>query len=594
MDAWRWALGYLKPYERRIAVLALLSLVEVGLRVLLPWPMKAIVDQALGSQAPSAWLLALPGVTAGNRVSLLLAIAIAGIAVQFLHQGVLLAHTRLFTVTGQRLTRDLRQRLFVHLQGLALLHHSRMPVGDAVYRLEADAAALEQLMLRGLFPLAFSTITLVVMFGVLAWIDASLALVSLAVVPFMFVWIRWAGRRLRPGAEQTKQLESRMTARLHESFAAIRLIKSFAREPYESGRFAHAADAALRARVGMTRNEAFFSVVVGGLTMTGSTLVTVVGGLLVLRGDLTVGTLLVALAYLGFVYGPLSGIANTTGAIHQALASVRRVRATLAIAAEPGHAGRRLPVARLRGEIAFEGVSFAYDGRTVLQDITFAAHPGQTIALVGPSGAGKTTLISLIPRFYEPTSGRVLLDGLEAASIRLSDVRAQISVVLQESIVMAGSIAANILYGRLDASREDVLRAAHDANAHEFIAQLPDGYATELGPAGGTLSGGQRQRLSMARAFLKDAPILLLDEPTAALDAISARTIGDVLARLRAGRTTFVIAHNLATVREADCILVMEQGRIVARGTHDELMASSPLYVALARTMNPRQQDGAS
>src|SRR5215207_6629176 len=406
MDVWRWALGYLRPYERRIAVLVLLSLVEVGLRALLPWPMKAIVDQALGSQPPSAWLLALPGVTPGDRVALLLAIAGAGLAIQFLHQGVLLAHTRLFTVTGQRLTRDVRQRLFVHLQGLALLHHSRMPVGDAVYGLEADAAGLEQLVLRGLFPIAFSTITLVVMFGVLMWIDASLALVSLAVVPFMFVWIRWAGQRLRPGAERTKHLESRLTARLHESFAAIRLIKSFAREPYESGRFADAADAALRARVGLSRNEALFSVVVGGLTILGSTLVLVVGGLLVLRGELTVGTMLVALAYLGFVYGPLSGIANTAGTIHQALASVGRVRETLAIAAEPGQAGRRLPVDRLRGEVTFDAVSFAYDGRMVLYDVSFTAHPGQMIALVGPSGAGKTTLLSLVPRFYEPTSGR--------------------------------------------------------------------------------------------------------------------------------------------------------------------------------------------
>src|SRR3982751_5138039 len=336
---WRWALGYLRPYEARMALLACLSLAEVAARALLPWPMKAIVDQALGAQPAAAWLFGLPGVHAGSRASLLIAIATIGVVVQLCHQGILMAHTRLFTVTGNALTRDVRQRLFAHLQGLALLHHSRIPVGDAVYRLEADAAGLEQLLLRGAFPIIFSSLTLVVMFGVLAWIQLSLALVSLAVVPFMFVWIRFAGRRLRPGAEQSKQLESRLTARLHESFSAIRLIKSFSREPYESGRYARAADAAMRARGVLSWHEAVFSLVVGALTVIGSTLVVVVGGLLVLRGQLTVGALLVALAYLGFVYGPLSGIANTAGSMHQALASVSRVRDTLAIAAEPRAAG---------------------------------------------------------------------------------------------------------------------------------------------------------------------------------------------------------------------------------------------------------------
>ena len=583
---WRWALGYLRRYEGRLVILAVLSLAEVGLRALLPWPMKAIVDQALGSQVPSAWLLHLPGVHAGDRASLLIGIAVSGILLQFVHQGVLLAHTRLFTVTGNALTRDLRQRLFTHLQGLALVHHSRIPVGDAVYRLEADAAGLEQLLLRGAFPMVFSSLTLVVMFGVLAWIQLPLALVSLAVVPFMFVWIRWAGGRLRPGAEHTKQLESRLTARLHESFAAIRLIKSFSREPYESGRYARAADAAMHARVGMSLREGIFSVVVGALTIVGSTLVVIVGGLLVLRGQLTIGTMLVALAYLGFVYGPLSGIANTAGSMHQAMASVSRVRDTLAIAAEPRAAGHVLPVARVAGEITFDGVSFTYDGRPVLQDVTFTAHAGQTVALVGPSGAGKTTLVSLIPRFYEPTRGRVLIDGFDVATIRLTDVRDQIAVVLQDSFLMSGTIAGNLLYGRLDATWEQVLQAAHDAHAHEFILELPEGYATELGSSGTTLSGGQRQRISMARAFLKDAPVLILDEATSALDAISARLVAGALTRLREGRTTFVIAHNLDTVRDADVILVMDRGRIVAQGRHDELLSASPLYAELAREMH--------
>jgi ATP-binding cassette subfamily B protein len=580
-----WALGSVRPYRRSLDMLTALATAEIVLRLALPWPMKAVVDTALGSQPAPGWLLALPGVRPDSRPALLVAIVALGLLIQMGHQAVLMVHSRLYSRTGHLITRDLRQRLFMHLQTMSLRHHAQTPIGDSVYRLENDAGCLEQLLLRGVLPFTFSALTLIVMFTILVTIDASLALVSLSVVPFMFVWIRWSARRMTPGVERTRQLESRMSARVYESFAAIRLVKSFGREPYEGQRFSGVANEAMRARVVLSAREAWFSSIVAALTAVGTSSVVVAGGMLVLRGRISVGTVLVALAYLGFVYGPLSGLANTTGTMQQALAGVRRVRETLAQAPEMID-DRGAVEPRLIGRVEFDHVSFGYGDRQVLHDVSFVVSPGEFVALVGPSGSGKTTLVSLIPRFYEPTAGRVLLDGIAASRYRLGPLRQQIALVLQESIVLSGTIRDNLRYGRLEASDAAIEAAAKAANAHEFIDQLRHGYHTELGESGVGLSGGQRQRLSMARAFLKDAPILILDEPTAALDSLSEQLVLNALARLRAGRTLFVIAHRLSTVRQADRIIVLDAGRIVAQGTHETLLRDSELYRSLAQHLS--------
>jgi ABC-type multidrug transport system fused ATPase/permease subunit len=306
------------------------------------------------------------------------------------------------------------------------------------------------------------------------------------------------------------------------------------------------------------------------------------GALHVFEGRLTVGALLVVMTYLGFVYGPLSAIATTIGLLQNALISVRRVREVLRLPLEADDSAAWPAPGRLRGEVLFERVSFSYGpDRPVLRDVSFTAAPGETIALVGPSGAGKTTLLSLIGRLYLPTSGRVLIDGVDVRSYRLRALREQIAVVPQDSILLSGTIAQNILYGRLDATNTEVEDAARAAGSEQFIRQLPLGFDTALGDLGSGLSGGERQRLSIARAFLKDAPILILDEPTASLDALTERTILDALARLRKGRTTFVIAHRLSTVRDADRILLLDSGTIVGEGRHDELLQSSSLYQRL-------------
>ncbi|MBI3493357.1 MAG: ABC transporter ATP-binding protein [Acidobacteria bacterium] len=577
-----WTLGFLRPYQRRVGLLAALGLAEVGLGALQPWPLKVVIDYVLERPPQplpepfARWLAAVHG---GNLLLLLVMLVVAGIVVQIANQFVSAFGTQVQVDTGQRMVYDLRYKLFQHLQALGLHHHIATSTGDAVYRVDVDAYAIENLVMSGLFPLATSVITLAVMFIVLLKLDVTVALLSLTVVPFLFVCLRYYTSTMVTREERVKELESKLIERLYETFSAIRLVKGFAREPYEVDRYAHAGNRTMDARIALTWQQSLFSVVVTTITILGTALVLVVGGLHVVRRQMTIGDLTIVIAYLGAVYGPLSAIAHTTGQLQGALAGAKRVRSVFAMLPETVDAPDSVDATTVTGDVRFEDVGFTYpSGAHVLHDITFDAHPGQMIALVGLTGAGKTTLVSLIPRFFDATVGRVLIDGLDVRRYRVRSLREQIAIVLQDPVLFSGTIAENLRYGRLDATAEEIEQAARAAHAHEFIARLPKGYDTEIAEAGGSLSGGERQRLSVARAIIKNAPILILDEPTSSLDAISEEIVFAALRRLRAGRTTIVIAHRLSTVRDADSILVLDGGLIAAQGRHEELLKSSQLY----------------
>jgi ABC-type multidrug transport system fused ATPase/permease subunit len=574
-----WTLSLLRPYRARVAVIVALSLLEIGLAALAPWPLKAVVDNVLGGHAlPSIVAGPAQALSGGSTVGLLAVIVIAGLVLQLTSELVLMLHTQIQVDTAQRLVYDLRRSLLSHLQALSLRHHVAARTADGVYRLETDAYCINDLVIGGVFPLAMAVIKLAVMFAILFRLDRTLALLSLVVVPFLWMALRYYSQKMVDRAERVKALESALVDRMYEILSSIRVVKSFARERHELGRFGAAGDDTMRARLRLTWQESVFSVVVSAITLSGTALVLGVGGLHVLQGTLTVGSLLVVIAYLAAVYNPLSSIAHTTGSLQQAVVSARRVRETMALTPEPFDVPGRRDAAAITGDVRFEGVGFAYGDRTILEDVSFAARPGELVALVGLTGAGKTTLASLLPRFFEPTSGRITVDGVDVRDYDLRSLRERIALVPQEAVLFAGSIADNIRYGRLDASREEVEAAARAAHVHAFVERLPHGYDSLVAEAGATLSGGERQRLGIARALLKDAPILILDEPTSSLDAISEEIVFDALRRLRAGRTTLVIAHRLSTIRDAARILVLHDGHVVAQGTHDELIASNELY----------------
>jgi ATP-binding cassette subfamily B protein/subfamily B ATP-binding cassette protein MsbA len=576
-----WLARYaVRRWPGLLAVLATM-LARIGLDVLKPWPMKVLIDHALsGLPAPPALapvLHALPG--AATREGLA-AWSVAATVILFLLAWALGVATAYANIAfGQRMVYDLAADLFGHLQRLSLRFHRRKSVGDSIRRVTTDSGCVSVIVKDALLPLVTSAISLVAMFAVMWRIEPGLTLLSLGVVPWMaLVLRRYMGPMLeRSYAEQ--EAEGRLYDVVERTLSAVPVVQAFGGERDAVRRFEAEARRVTEASLASAIVGLKFQVLVGAATAAGTAALLWLGAERVLDGRLTVGSLLVFVAYLGSLYGPIEAIMYTPSTAQGAAGSALRVLEVLETAREVDDRPGAVRLSRVEGHVQVSDVTFGYEpGRPVLKRLTFEARPGEVIALVGPSGAGKSTTVGLLPRFYDPWEGIVAIDGRDVREVQLRSLRSQIAIVLQEPFLFPLTVAENIAYARPQAGRAEIEAAARAANAHAFIERLPQGYDTMVGERGATLSGGERQRIAIARALLKDAPILVLDEPTSAVDPETERLLLDAIERLMAGRTTFIIAHRLSTLQKAHRILAMQDGTIVESGTHAELVAQGGVY----------------
>jgi ATP-binding cassette subfamily B protein len=569
------ALPYARRYWRLGITVIVLTIVGAVLGLAGPWPLAFLVDNVLGHRTPPGFITSIFG---REEMHLLIFAVTAGLLITAIGHGITVWNEYVSTKLEQRAVLDLRSDLFEHAQRLSLTYHDGLKRGHFIYRINYQAGALGRVLLQ--FPaLAQSLLTLVGMFWIAYRIDPLLALLSMTVSPFIYYSIGYYGKNIVPRVRGVATLEANSLSIVHEAMSMLRVIVSFGQERHEYRRFRTQGEQAVHSRIRLTVRQTVFSLVVDVLTAAGTALVLGFGAYHVLKGELTLGHLLVVMAYIAAVYKPMQQVSGTMGSMQEQLTWLGLAMDLLDTAPEIKEDPDAIDVQRARGDVAFDDVHFSYASRRgTLKGIRFEARAGQRVGLVGPTGAGKSTLVSLIVRFYDPDRGAVLIDGVDIRHLSLDSLRRNISVVLQESMLFSGTIAENIRYGKLDASMREIVAAAKAANAHDFIMGLPQRYETALGEGGQQLSGGERQRICIARAFLKDTPILILDEPTSSIDSKTEAVILDALERLMTGRTTFLIAHRLSTIRQADLILVLDQGKLVEKGTHEQLLVLDGLY----------------
>lgn len=576
MNNYKRLLSFIKPYIPRLCLAVVCIVAAAAANLYVPWVIKDMIDGVLA-----------------EKDMLLLNTIVIGILVVFFLRGIFFyGQTYLVSYIAQRVIIDIRQVLYAHIQRLSLSYYERRRTGTIMSYITNDVAALQTALVDSLIEMVQEGAILIGSLILMFTLHWKLSLLTLITMPLIAQVMKIFGRKLKKSSSVVQERVADITSVLQESISSVRVIKSFVREDYEIERFRVQNFLNFRAQMKNTQIMAMLTPSVEFLAAIGVTCIVWYGGYEVVNENLTAGALIAFLTYAVNLANPVKRLSRVYGTIQKAMAAADRVFEVMDTKPEIEDKPNATALPRIAGEVEFDRVTFEYKpGEAALREVSLKARQGQLVAIVGPSGAGKSTIANLIPRFYDITEGAIRIDGMDIRDVTLRSLREQIGIVPQETVLFNGSVHANILYGKLDASREEIIAAAKAANAHEFIMAMPDGYETQIGERGCSLSGGQRQRISIARAILKNPRVLILDEATSALDTESEKIVQAALDRLMIGRTSFAIAHRLSTILKADMILVMEQGHIVERGTHEELLAQGGLYSNLYKIQFNKRDD---